>query len=141
MPCALVSVLCVWARTSPTAGRSAARGGRVGLSTRTCATEVAKGSRWLFQLAWPPKSRPSLLLLRALAEVPRGSFAFYSENKLGKVFRKAKTSREALKMVILSLLSDRATADKKVQGVYHTVAAFSTQHGVVKSGAGCPGHP
>ena len=86
--------------------------------------------------------KPTLpLLLRALAEVPRGSFALYSENKLGKVFRKAKKSRETLKMVILSLLSDRATADKKVQGVYHTVASFSTQHGVVKSGAGCPGHP
>ena len=81
------------------------------------------------------------LLLRALAEVPRGSFAFYSEHKLGKVFRKAKTSREVLKMAILSLLPDRATADKKVQGVYRTVAAFSAQHAVVKSGAGCPGHP
>ena len=73
------------------------------------------------------------LLLRALAEVP--------EHKLGKVFRKAKTSREGLKMAILSLLPDRATADKKVQGVYRTVAAFSAQHAVVKSGAGCPGHP
>ena len=81
------------------------------------------------------------LLLRALAEVPRGSFAFYSEHRLGKVFRKAKTSREVLKMAILSLLPDRATADKKVQGVYRTVAAFSSLHAVVKSGAGCPGHP
>ena len=81
------------------------------------------------------------LLLRALAEVPRGSFAFYSEHRLRKVFRKAKTSREVLKMAILSLLPDRATADKKVQGVYRTVAAFSAQHAVVKSGAGCPGHP
>ena len=44
------------------------------------------------------------LLLRALAEVPRGSFAFYSEHRLGKVFRKAKTSREVLKMALLSLL-------------------------------------
>ena len=81
------------------------------------------------------------LLLRALAEVPRGSFAFYSEHKLGKVFRKAKTSREVLKMAILSLLPDRATADKKVQGLYRAVAAFSAQHAVVKSGAGCRGHP
>ena len=81
------------------------------------------------------------MLLRALAEVPRGSFQSYSEKRLGNVFRKAKTSREVLRMAILSLLPDQATADKKVQGVYHTVAAFSTQHGVVKSGAGCPGHP
>ena len=58
MPCALVSVLCVWARTSPTAVRSAARGGRAGFSTTTCATEVAQCSRWLFQLAWPPKCQP-----------------------------------------------------------------------------------
>ena len=43
------------------------------------------------------------LLLRALAEVPRGSFAFYSERGLRKVFRKAKTSREVLKMAIFSL--------------------------------------
>ena len=80
------------------------------------------------------------MLLRALAEVPRGSFAFYSEHRLAKVFRKAKTSREVLKMAILSLLPDRATADKKVQGVYRTVAAFTAQHAVFQSGAACPGH-
>ena len=79
------------------------------------------------------------LLLRALAEVPRGSFAFYSEHRLGKGFRKAKTSPELLTMAILSLLPDRATADKKVKGVYRTVETFTAQHAVVKR-AGCPGY-
>ena len=58
---------------------------------------------------------------------------------MGKVWKKAKTTPEVLRTAVLSLLPDRDTADKKVQGMYRTVTAFTALHAVVKSGAGCPG--
>ena len=80
------------------------------------------------------------LLLRALAEVPRSNFELYmSERTLGKVWKKAKTTKEVLRMAVLSLLPERDTADKKVQGMYRTVTAFTALHAVAKIGAGCPG--
>ena len=93
---------------------------------------------------------PSLMAcLRAVTQVPRGTFELHSAERLIELFSKEqkknireykRTDAVAANWALLSLLSERSTAPSKLQVLYRSVRAFISLVGKVDREAGCLGY-